>query len=141
MKINKTVFNFLLLALLFHFVVVVFDLAEISKSLIPWVWAAGGIAIANLMTKPALKFLTVKRSFVTEFIATVIITTLALFALDLLVPGIDVKGGKFGPIDLEILTIKSFKVDPTSAKILFGAIYGILVAGLNSLNTAKSSTE
>lgn len=141
MNIKKIVFRFLLLALLFYFTVNILAIARINNTLFTWIWIAGGIALINLFTRNLLKFLTLRTTFVTMFIATIILTTAAIYFLDLFIPGFDVKAGTIGPINIDVLVINAFKVNDLTAKLFVSFVYATVVAVMDTLNSGKMAEE
>ena len=141
MNFKKIIFRFLLLALLFYFTINVVKIAHINDTLFTWLWIAGGVALVNLFTRNILKFFTIRSTFITIFLATIILTTAILYFLDLFIPGFDVKAGVIGPVNLDVVLINSIKVNEITAKLFVGAIYAIIVSIMDTLNTGTRDED
>ena len=138
MSIKKLVFRFFLLALLFQFTIGIFDFVSTGSNDLTVFMVAGGIALANLFLKNFMRFLNIERTFLTTFLATIVVTGAVCYFLDIFIPGFEVGGGRVESMNLGFIETNAFKVNEISAKILIAGVYAVFVSIADWLRKSSS---
>lgn len=120
--------NLIILSATFNFV----DGVTLPTTLLYLVMAFFGLAVGLMLEKPALKFLTVSRNFLTSTLMSALILFGIMYLMDTVLPQIAFESMTFNGFDIGALTINSFEL----TKLTTMALASILAAGTASLLTA-----
>ena len=131
MKILKKI---LLYILIFSFSATLLSGVVLPTSLFNWLLVMVSLAIAIVVHKPLLNFLTVKVNFMTFWIASSLLVVGALFALEVFVPGLEFISTTSKSLDLDVLTVNTFVLNKTMTMVFFAVIGSGIAAIFDVMN-------
>lgn len=131
---KKFIYNYLVIVLAINSVALYFDGITLPKDIIYWFITMTAFAIAVLMYKPLLKFLTVKINFITYLTSSTMILFGVMIGLSYIMPEYYISATTIDGLTFGVLTIERFTMNTYLSVAFASFISVLLVVILDSLN-------
>ncbi len=131
---KKFIYNYLIIVLAINSVALSFDGITLPKDIIYWFITMTAFAVAVLMHKPLLKFLTVKINFLTYLVASTILLFGVMVGLSYIMPEYYISATTIDGLTFGVLTIERFTMNTYISVAFASFISVLLVVILDSLN-------
>ena len=114
--------NLFVLLLIFFFTSTVFEGIQMPNITIYAILTLIILATGIMITKPLLKFLTIKTNFLTHILMSSLITIGIVFLLKIFMTGFTVVSTQFSGINIGFLQINDFELSPVLTIIVFSVV-------------------
>ena len=114
--------NLFVLLLIFFFTSTVFEGIQMPDITIYAILTLIILATGIMITKPLLKFLTIKTNFLTHILMSSLITIGIVFLLKIFMTGFTVVSTQFSGINIGFLQINDFELSPVLTIIVFSVV-------------------
>ena len=114
--------NLFVLLLIFFFTSTVFEGIQMPNITIYAILTLIILATGIMITKPLLKFLTIKTNFLTHILMSSLITIGIVFLLKIFMTGFAVVSTQFSGINIGFLQISDFELSPVLTIIVFSVV-------------------
>jgi len=125
MNLKKTIYEILLSALIFTFVVNLIKGVVLPTNMMYLFLTLIVVAFAVVLHYSVLRFLTVKRSFLSEWISVSILVFIALYLLDLVMPEFRAEGYDLATQDLGFIVLASVTLTKFASMIVIAFLTGL----------------
>lgn len=131
---KKFLYNYIIIVLAINAVALSFDGITLPKDLIYWFITMTAFAVAVMMHKPLLKFLTVKINFLTYLLSASVILFGVMVGLSFIMPEYYISSTTIEGLTFGVLTIEPF-VMSTYVSVAFASLISVLIVVIiDSLN-------
>ncbi|HVX93050.1 MAG TPA: hypothetical protein VHA74_02975 [Candidatus Dojkabacteria bacterium] len=135
---KKTVFSFLLNIFILNTTFLAFTGIKLPADFIYWWTVMGILSVVIALHKPFLKFLTVKRNFITVWFASAILLGFAMYVLNLFVPGFVIGHSFIKGMDLGIVTIQDINLDMIFTLVISSLLTSCVISVMEFLRSSDS---
>jgi len=126
MNIKKIIYEILLSALIFTFVVEVVKGVVMPTNLAYLILTMVVIAVAIVLHYSILRFLTIRRTFFSEWISVSILVFIAIYLLDLVMPEFRVEGYQLATQNLGFIILSSITLTEIATMIVVAVLTGLM---------------
>lgn len=137
---KKIVFGFLLNIFILNTVLLAFSGIKLPSDFMYWWTVMGLLSIAISLHKPFLKFLTVKRNFLTVWFASAILLGFTMYVLNLVIPGFVIGNSFIKGSDVGVLIIQDINLDMIFTLVI-SSLFSCAVVSLMVLLKGGDSDE
>lgn len=114
--------NLFILILIFFFSTTIFSGIVMPTITIYFILTLIILSMGIMLTKPLLKFLTIKINFLTYILMSTLITIGILFLLKIFMTGFFVESSQFLGINADFLQVNGFEMSPILTIIIFALV-------------------
>lgn len=135
--IKRILYDFFINSLIFYAVVKAISGITTSGRVLHWLMAFAVFALANLLVKQTIKFLTLPSNFFTIFIVSSILNFAAIYGMSLIIPGIQIGETLIDPVSIGIISVNPYRLTSFLTMVLASLYAALLSSVLNWLRKSE----